>query len=276
MEHKRWSELVPPGAWFHLARIFFVQGRPSRLHTHDFPEIFWIESGIAGHQINETEEQLFPGDMVFIRASDRHRMHPVDAAGFVMVNLAFPARLLAEVMKRDPEIRCLYGDRTELPFRCKLAAVQIAQLREEVRRLTTRELRRIAGERLLLTLYLAALPSPDSPATTLPDWLQNALHSLAQPKHFSAGVPAFVKLCGRSPEYVARTCRSCLGKSPTELVNQIRLTHAARELRLGTRPILDLALESGFGTLAHFYKLFTAEYGTTPRRYRIEHQEVAM
>ena len=45
LERKRWRDLVPAGAWHHLAVILFTPGRSGRLHTHDFPEVFWLERG---------------------------------------------------------------------------------------------------------------------------------------------------------------------------------------------------------------------------------------
>ncbi len=261
---------MPPGTWFHLARVVFSPKRLSRLHSHDFPEIFWIESGEAWHEINGTLEKLSPGDIIFIRSSDHHRFRTVNADGFIMVNLAFPAPLLKDLQRRHEEIAALY---TAAPFPAhrRLASPRRRELAEEMRRLAHSPGSRMAIERSLLEIYLSVTEAA-APAAPLPDWLARACLALERPENFIPGVPAFVRLCGRSPEYVSRSCRNLLGQSPTELVNTIRLNHAARELRLGTRSILEIALESGFGNLAHFYELFHKAHGTTPRRYRLEHQ----
>ena len=272
VERKKWSDLVRPGEWFHLARVDFSPTRLSRLHTHDFPEIFWIEKGAGLHEINGTRKTVFAGDLVFIRAADRHSFRATNPAGFTLVNLAFPSRLLADLALRHAEIRILHAGRAGLPERRKLAPVQIQHLRDEVRRLAPAGRHRMPCERFLLGLYGMASAGTDQPADPLPDWLEGAVATIERPENFAAGVPAFVKRCGRSAEYVARTCRKLLGQSPTELINQARMEHAARELRLGSKPIMDICLECGFENLAHFYALFRAAHAQTPRRYRLDHQ----
>ncbi len=247
------------------------------MHTHDFPEIFWIESGQALHEINGVGEKLFPGDIVFVRPSDCHQLLAADPKGFQMVNIAFPAAVLIDLKRRHPEVELLHSFTADVPRKLRLSSLQIRNLGEDVRKLASGPASRIAIERLLLGIYLLATASPVSAAAeTLPDWLVRACQEIDRPEHFVQGLPAFMRLCARSPEHVARTCRSLLGKSPTEIVNTARLTFAARELRIGTKSILEIALESGFNNLAHFYELFRAFQGATPRRYRLECQrEVA-
>ncbi len=37
-------------------------------------------------------------------------------------------------------------------------------------------------------------------------------------------------------------------------------------------PIVRIAGDCGIGNLSHFYRLFNARFGVTPRRYRLGHQ----
>ena len=273
VEHKTWAALVPNGTWYHLARILFSPRRLSRMHTHDFPEIFWIESGNALHEINGTREKLSSGDILFIRPSDCHQLHAADSDGFVMVNLAFPSSVWTDLMRRYREIRMLHASRMKMPGLLHLSSLQVRKLNEDVGRLANEPASRLAVEHLLQGIYLiVSSPQVSAMASALPDWLAYACQEIERPEHFFEGVPAFIRLCGRSPEHVARTCRTLLGKSPTDLVNAVRIANSARELRLGTRSILEIALENGFNNLAHFYELFRSFQGTTPRRYRLEYQ----
>jgi AraC family cel operon transcriptional repressor len=160
-----------------------------------------------------------------------------------------------------------------MPKKLKLSTSQIRVLDEEVRSLASGPATRMAIERFLLGAYLLGTSSPASEhSEEMPIWLARACQIINRPEHSAEGVSAFVRLCGRSPEHVARTCRSLMGKSPTDVVNAARLAHAARELRMGSKAILEIALECGFNNLAHFYELFGVSHGTTPRRYRLECQ----
>ncbi|MBC7369906.1 MAG: helix-turn-helix transcriptional regulator [Undibacterium sp.] len=85
------------------------------------------------------------------------------------------------------------------------------------------------------------------------------------------GAQGLVRAAERSPEHVARTVRTQLGCTPSDYVNRVRMEHAARELRLGAKPIVEIAADCGIGDLARFYSLFKGAHGTTPRRHRLEH-----
>jgi AraC family cel operon transcriptional repressor len=273
IEHKRWGRLVRAGEWFHLARVHFMPGRSVKLHTHDFPEVFWVEEGRGLHQINGADKKLAAGDLIFVRAEDRHVLRAADESGFTLVNLAFPAAVLEDLATRHASVARLHAGRAALPERRTLSPAQVRILREDVRRLASGARERMPLERFLLGLYLAASPTTRAPGPALPEWLERACAQMERPEHFAQGTARMAQLCGRSPEYMARSCRKLLGVSPTEWVNRVRMEHAARELRLGAKPILEICLECGFSNVAHFYALFRQAYGETPRRYRVMSQE---
>jgi AraC family cel operon transcriptional repressor len=104
----------------------------------------------------------------------------------------------------------------------------------------------------------------------VPDWLDAACQGIKKTEHLSQGLESFYRLAGRSPDHVARACRTHLGISPTEVVNAARLEHAAARLSATDDTLLDIADDCGLPNLAHFYKLFAARFGTTPRRYRMQ------
>ena len=83
------------------------------------------------------------------------------------------------------------------------------------------------------------------------------------------GVRALFELAGRTPEHVARTLKKHTGKTPTDLVNEARMAYASGQLQTTTREILDIAMESGFSSLSHFYALFRRTFGLSPHRYRL-------
>ncbi|MFW5688332.1 MAG: helix-turn-helix transcriptional regulator [Spirochaetota bacterium] len=59
------------------------------------------------------------------------------------------------------------------------------------------------------------------------------------------------------------------GVTFVEYLTALRCEHAGRLLREGDRPIVEIALESGFNNLSHFYHVFKRHYGLSPRRYRL-------
>ena len=60
------------------------------------------------------------------------------------------------------------------------------------------------------------------------------------------------------------------------MVNDVRLTHAARLLERTGRDVTDVWLTSGFGNAGHFHKLFRARFGVTPLTYRRRQRAVTL
>lgn len=58
------------------------------------------------------------------------------------------------------------------------------------------------------------------------------------------------------------------GCLPAELITQKRLSLAADSLRTTTKPILQIALDSGFSSQSAFYDAFRREYHMSPGKYR--------
>ena len=60
--------------------------------------------------------------------------------------------------------------------------------------------------------------------------------------------------------------RRSTGKTVTQYLSEIRVAYAKR-IMLETEDIIYAALESGFGDLAHFYRVFKKNTGCTPKRF---------
>jgi AraC family cel operon transcriptional repressor len=102
----------------------------------------------------------------------------------------------------------------------------------------------------------------------MPEWLAAACREIRAPTAFRRGPAAFVELCDRTHEHVAREARRWLGKTPTEIVNDARLDHVVLSLRETEQPLLDIAFDTGFDNPSYLYRLFRQRFGTTPGRFR--------
>ncbi len=70
------------------------------------------------------------------------------------------------------------------------------------------------------------------------------------------------------PNYIMRLFRQVSGMTILEYLAQQRVCHAQRLLATTDLKIIDVAMESGFGSVCRFYKIFWKHCGTTPRQYR--------
>jgi AraC family cel operon transcriptional repressor len=265
VEKKRWKELVRPGQRHHLAIILFMPDRVTRYHTHDFPEVFWIERGVGLHRINGQEHLVRPGEVIFVRPEDEHVLATTDAKGFTLINLAYDPRLRAALLQRHAEkLTPILAPREPLPHRARF----VPPSRRQLALLSADANSDLGIEHFLLGLGLQAQPSLPESHQGWPDWLQHACAQMQKPELLAQGVPGFVHAAGRSAEHVARATRKVLGVTPSDFINRVRMEHAARELRVTERAIADIALDCGLNNLSHFYALFRKAHGVTPRRYR--------
>jgi AraC family cel operon transcriptional repressor len=265
-----WRDFAAPHEVFHLARSLKTHSHPLHEHRHDFAEICWVEAGEGHHHLNGSSHALRAGDVFFILPDDAHGLTTGANRTMAIVNLAFLPSQVDELRTRyfSKEERWFWGHRPAAGCE-RFAPEQIARMGRAADRLALSSREKFPLDWFLLTLFqelgareAAALP------TELPDWLRDACQRIRRPEHFREGVASFYKLAGKSPEHVARRMRALTGLTPTEYVNRARLDHAALQLRTGQVPVTQVAYDSGFENLSHFFHLFRRRFRTSPSAYR--------
>jgi AraC family transcriptional regulator of adaptative response / methylphosphotriester-DNA alkyltransferase methyltransferase len=73
---------------------------------------------------------------------------------------------------------------------------------------------------------------------------------------------------GVSIGHLVRLFRQYEGMTPARYITKLRIQKAAEMLKNGDTGIMDAALGAGFKSLSYFYKLFKAETGHTPKKYK--------
>ena len=74
---------------------------------------------------------------------------------------------------------------------------------------------------------------------------------------------------GLSAFHFLRLFAQVLGVTPHQYLIRSRLRRAARLLADGARSISDVALDVGFEDLSNFTRSFRAEFGASPREFRL-------
>ena len=84
------------------------------------------------------------------------------------------------------------------------------------------------------------------------------------------------KAAAYSPWQALRAFSELTGKTPFQYIRDVRLSRAAIALRDTDRSVLDVALDSAFGSHEGFTKAFSRRFGLAPRRYRKEAPPVSL
>lgn len=274
VEKKSWRRLMPKGGAAHVARATLSPGRVSRLHTHDFAEIFWVERGTIRHETDDAVQTLEEGVLVGVRPERVHRLEAPTKTQGTIFNLAFSAARFRALEATHPgAIKRLFG---AVGGPCPALRVPEAGLLE-LRAAGDALLARPPGAlevdyRIFQALHWVELEPAHPPA--VPEWLARGLEQVVRPEGWGQGLATLHRACGRSPSQLARVMLATMGTTPIAYLNRLRMAHAERQLRLTARPIIDVAAECGFDGLAQFYRLFSAAYGETPYRYRRVHQGI--
>ncbi len=251
--------------------------KPVDFHDHDFHELFWVEDSEGIHWINGRQVPLRSGDLILIRAPDVHSYTvKKEGAALRFVNFAFHARVWTHIRKRYFKgARVFFSEPSLVERSYRLDEAQLAAIRQAASLLRSGLRDRLQAETFLLSV-LALLKADrfNAGLRTAPAWLREACTAIGSNRNFAGGMPALSRLAGRSPEHVAREFRRHLNRTPTDMINDARMSHAADRLATSDEAIVAIALDCGLENLGHFYRLFRARFGSTPREYRLQQRAI--
>jgi AraC-like DNA-binding protein/mannose-6-phosphate isomerase-like protein (cupin superfamily) len=271
-------ERIAPNLCYHTAYQTFGTGehRGFSLHSHDFWEIFLVLSGKAEHVLGDTVRTLETGDLCLIRPNDTHALE-TNGTELHLVNVAFPvSRLFAFLEATELHMALEHWNSFQGLLNVRLSGqsfehlriVFLSALRHFIQAPNALELCRFLTE----TLPMLETDSALFPTTREPAWLREICASLENPEHLRDGVKGLLERTRVSPEHLSRSFRRHLGQTPTEFVNEVRLSKAALMLLSSHEDILELASECGFENASYFYRCFKRRFGLTPLVYRKQGQ----
>jgi AraC family cel operon transcriptional repressor len=265
------------GHYCTYAHHHFQQPMPGSPHVHRFYELFWIEEGRGWHWVNGQKRALEPGRLVLVRASDAHAFSARDGDSLHIANFAFFTELWRHYRRR------YYGG-GEVFFAVRpvegrefdLDSSHLNDLRQAARHLRAGRRDRLTTERFLLDVLGILESHGQSRQRQAPAWLRRVCEDLKKEPPFEEGVLGIARRARKSPEHIAREFRRYLGQSPTDYLNDLRMSHAVRKLIMTDEEIVDIAMECGLQNLGHFYKLFRARLGQAPHAFRVQQRQTGL
>ena len=102
-----------------------------------------------------------------------------------------------------------------------------------------------------------------------PQWLKTTVESMHDKTQFGENaLENMVQLASKSQEYLTRATRRYYQKTPMQIINEIRIDFAKKQLEITNYSVTDIAYESGYSSPSLFIKTFKKMTSFTPNSYR--------
>lgn len=256
---------------FLLERSHYRNGHYSALPRHTFAEVLYLENGRVLHTVNGQEQIVDQGMLAPIRPDDEHSMVSYDGEVFSLINLAFSSKTLDKLADEyfGGDLQ-FWGGGTVCPQHFRPDPEQQRFLETFYSLHSKAPRRKVTLHAALLSLISSCFVFGEVSVESIgvPSWFSTGMMRFREPRHFVLGPAELCRLCDRSPEYVARVCRTACGCTPTEVATRLRMEHAGHLLSLGECAIPEVAERCGYSSLTYFYRRFREIYGQTPADYR--------
>jgi transcriptional regulator GlxA family with amidase domain len=105
--------------------------------------------------------------------------------------------------------------------------------------------------------------------------LRDVLALIAEHPDADLSVPSLARRCAMSVRTFSRVFRQETGSTPGAFVQASRVEMARRLIETSESTFEDIARSCGFGTVETMYRTFQRTLGTTPGRFRPEHEATA-
>lgn len=246
----------------------------SRPHRHHEIEINFLERGMVTSLVSGTMETLRGGSLALFWAAVPHQiLHTEKAAGFTWITVPLSWVLQWHLPKAlvKPLLR---GEFVVDGRPSSWDASRVKTWVDMIGRKNS-DWKKAALLDIQARLHQLGLSKPISEKKTQRDTPSGSFIKVEQIARFIAenyrepitvdDIAAHTQL---HPNYAMNLFRNRSGQTIIECLTQHRIAHAQRLLLTTDDKVLEIALDSGFGSLSRFYTAFTAACGVKPLQYR--------
>ena len=253
-------------------------------HWHDEFEFGYIVGGSILYKTNYHEYTLRRGDGIFINSGTLHSLHRLEAAEeMALCSQFFDRSFLAGSSGSIYDLKYMMPvqERKRLDARPLYQenpsdAVFLERLQEGIRLSQEKapffELRvRSLFSGLWETVYSWAMEGREEDSTfdsEEDERIKKMLSMIRENYGEKMNAAMLAEAVHISERECYRSFRNILGITPGDFLLSIRLEKAQELLWNTDRSILEIALETGFGTSSYFCKIFKEHHHITPNQYR--------
>ena len=267
----------------------FRWGGNTEVHSHDFFELVFVESGTGMHKIKNKKFNVEPGDVFIINPDEVHYYY--NSVNLKIVNILIKPSLLK---KEFPSLKMVDGFwglfliepffREEVKFshRLKLGPEQIKEIEMLLEEIILETERKSPGYKIIskakLLEFIVKLcrfyteyqkrKKIHIDILRKRDTVFNVLKFIAENYLKKMSLSDLAEIMHLEPTYFCRVFKKKTGKTPVEYVTEYRINKACDYLVNSNIGITDIAFEVGFNDSSYFAKKFHDIKGLTPQQFR--------
>ncbi|XWJ89387.1 transcriptional regulator ChbR [Phytobacter ursingii] len=236
----------------------------SGLHQHDYYEFTLVLTGRYYQVINGKRVLLERGDFVFIPVGSTHQsFYEFGVTRILNVGISkqfFETHYLSLVPFCFVASQSYRIKATFLAYiESVIASLNFrdSELDEFIENVTFHVINRLRHYR------------EQQEADCIPQWLKMTVEGMHDKHRFGENaLENMVALSGKSQEYLTRATQRYYHKTPLQIINEIRINFARKQLEISNFSINDIAWEAGYSSPSLFIKTFKRLTSFTPGSYR--------
>ena len=256
-------------------------------HTHNYVEVIYMCEGSTRHIINGNEVILEKGELLFLNQNAVQEIAPAKegdiAVNFIILPEFFDGALrmmeAEENMLRRFVVDCLRGEKQAAAY-LHFKVADVLPVQNLVENLIWTLLNRQPNNRSINQvtmglLFLLLMNQIDRVETDGHDESQKLTMTVLSyiEEHYRDGeLSELAAELHYDLYWMSREIKKRTGKTYTELVQNKKLSQAAYLLTHTAMSVMDIGLAVGYENMSYFHRIFQKQYGTTPRKYRIQAQ----
>ncbi len=247
------------------------------IHTHDFIEIMYINSGVIEQEVNGKHFSTKKGDLVFMNYNSVHKFHSSDEATYY--NVCFYPETMEKMIKPDNAFSLLLlstfqeFSKGENDGVVTFTPAEQRKVQSLFERMVEEQTKRLPHFDLVNESYMAILITLIARKASLPEESENDTWSELVEyinSNLDAGLTleALAKKCFYNPSYFSRLFKNKFNVSLVEYVSNKRVEKALQLLTETNMSIKAISSACGFSNRSVFYRAFSKITGKTPTEYR--------
>ncbi len=247
------------------------------IHTHDFIEIMYVNSGEIEQFVNDKRFVTKKGDLIFMNYNSVHKFKSVGEATYY--NVCFYPETMERMINPNNAFSLLLlstfneFSKGENDGIVSFAPAEQRKVQYLFERMVEEQTRRLPNFALVNESYMAILITLIARKASLPEESENDTWSelveyINDNLDSGLTLEALAKKCFYNPSYFSRLFKNKFNVSLVEYISNKRVEKALQLLTETDMSIKEISTACGFSNRSVFYRAFSKITGKTPTEYR--------